>query len=364
MKIAILNLYSGINHRGAEVFTSELANKLSKTHRLVFFQVGNKTREQKVEVNQIKVKVSQPDSKFPKNLIKKIRKYLFLDPQNLSVLNFTIKTLPKLRKAKPDIVLALNGFWQLLLLKLLQPFMGFKIVVAGHSGPGWDDRWNLYLNPNAFIAITKPAFHWAKRVSFWTDVHLIPLAIDKEDFKRAKPALLDLPKPIILCPSALVPYKRLELAIKAAAKIKNVSLLILGKGNLEELILNLGNKLLKERFRLTSVSHEEMASYYKACDLVTLPSAPQENAPVVFMESLAAGKLVVTTNTSRNRWLLEEAGIYCNPVDTLSYSKALREGLNKKREEKSENTINKALKKFEWQKVLNQYNNLLHSLKN
>lgn len=373
MKIAFVNIYSGVNHRGAEAFAHQLGNRLQKNHQVVFYQAGIKLAKQQMRVIQITMMVKQPQSQFPKGVIAKIGKYLFLDRANLNVLKFTLKTLPSILKNRFDYVIPMNGFWQLLLLKIVQPIGKFKILVTGHAGPGWDDRLNLYLKPNAFVAITKPAYDWARKTCPWTKTRLIPLAVDVNTFQKAKKKKLALSNPIVLCPAALVGYKRVHLAIKAVAKLPKVSLVILGKGKLKSEIIRLGSRLLGKRFYLASVLYDKMPSYYQVADVVTLPSSPQENSPMVFLESLVAGKMVVATNTPRNRWMLDQAGVFCDPENVADYAKALKKALTmsskqgtaRAREKRSiDRVIEKALSKFRWQKAIKKYENLFNNLVN
>ena len=362
MKIAFLNIYGGINQRGAESFSHELANRLSENHEVVFFQAGQKTSEEHITVNRIESPAVQPQSSFPARFPDNLLKRLFLDEANRAIFSFTRKVIPRLTRESFEVVIPMNGFWQLFLLMLCPPFGNYKILTTGHSGPGWDERFNLYLHPNVFVATTMPAYEWAKSTCPWTRVELIPYAIDDRPYKAAKPETLPLSKPIILCPAALVPYKRIELAIEAVSGLKDASLLVLGQGPLEDKLLALGRKKLGKRFLLTSVSHNRMPSFYAACDLVTLPSDPQENSPMVFLESLAAGKLVVTTDTPRNRWMLEGAGVFCDPTVSLAYRNALSRTLGSENEEKTKAAIGSAFSKFRWTKVKQAYQRILTSL--
>ena len=362
MKIAFINIYSGINNRGAESFAHELGNKLQERSEVAFFQGGEKTPEQVMRVIQMNSPVTQPDSQISSGLLKKICKYLFLDKANLRVLVFSLKILARLLNGGFDVVIPMNGFWQVLLMKIFQPIRAYKIIVIGHSGPGWDERWNLYLKPDIFIATSEPAHEWAKRTSPWTRVELIPYAIDEKKFLGAIPATVSLKKPVILCPAALVPYKRVESAIQAVAGLKNASLLVLGKGPLAKKLQSLGSEKLKGRFLLKSVPHERIAAYYAAADVVTLPSEPQENSPMVFLESLAAGKLVVTTDTPRNRWMLGSAGKYCRPEHISEYTSTLRKGLTESALAKTQKILERQQRRFSWFAVLNRYENLIHSL--
>lgn len=310
MKIAFVNIYRQ-NARGAESFSEQLAKKLSESNEVVWFGPDKKTL------------IVQPDHQI--NFLKRV----FLDKASLSVLFFTLKILPGLIKENPDIIIPMNGFWQLLFCKLLLK----KTIVTGHSGPGWDERWNLYLKPSFFVATTEPTARWAKKTCPWTKVVTIPYGIDPAKFKNVKPIKLSQKRPIFLCPAANVPYKQVHLA-KAAVEA-------LGKGSL----LHIGHGAP------LAVPPEQMPQYYKACDVVTLPSKAQENSPMVFLEAMAAGKMSVVTDSERNRWILESSGVYVDPHNTEEYANALNLALTKKPDPDN-------LSRFSWEIVVKKYQDL------
>ena len=53
-KVAIFSFYSGIVERGVETFVLEIANRLSKKHRVTIFQSGNPKPFQKFITVQVK----------------------------------------------------------------------------------------------------------------------------------------------------------------------------------------------------------------------------------------------------------------------------------------------------------------------
>lgn len=340
MKIAFLNIYSGINNRGAEIFIHELAARLGKKNEVEIIKAEPHTW------------VVQPENTTS------ILKRFFLDSASISVLIFTIKILPKLWANKFDILIPVNGFWQVLLCKIMTLFRGGKVVITSHSGPFWDERWNLYLKPDAFVATTEPTANWAKKTSPWTRVIPIPYGIDLAKFARVPLAKLKLKKPIILCPAAAVQYKRVDLAIKAVSKINNVSLLHLGSGPEIDKLNAIGKALLSDRHQSISVQADEMPKYYAACDLVTLPSASQENSPMVFLEAMAAHKFVVATDAPRPRWMLGPAGVFVDPENIEEYANALKIALEKKWGKEQQDQ----LEKFSWDKIVTQYENLFNEL--
>lgn len=342
MHILFLNLYGQRIKRGAESFSHDLATRLSINHQVTFNKGDSDL---------------MPASSFKGSFTDRLQKRLFLDRPGRQVLAFSLRQISHILTRNYHIVIPLNGFWQLLILKLLKPVKGYKIIVTGHSGPGWDERWNLWLKPDAFVATTTPTLTWAKRIAPWTKSVLIPYGVDSTLFK-VKPAKLPLKLPIILCPSALVPYKRIDLAIRAVARLGNVSLLILGQGPLKNQLASLGQQLLGHRFMIKSAPYSQMPSYYSACSAVTLPSDPQENSPMIFLEALAAGKPVVATDSPRARWALRHAGYYTHPQNLDHYAQMLSKAL------KSTPDTKKPLGKFLWPKVLNKYQQLFKSLLN
>lgn len=344
MKLLFLNLYSGGIARGAESFAHELASKLSDKNEVKFVG-GNSTQ---ISAHQ-----------FPKTGISKWinRKRFFIDSAGLAILKFTLQQIKEINHFKPDWVIPLNGFWQVLILKILQPWFQYKILITGHSGPGWDERWNLYLHPNYFIATTKPTLDWAKKTAPLTQVRLIPYGIELSNFhNRTVPAeLKKLPRPIYLCPAALVEYKRVDLAINAVAKLDKGSLVILGQGDLHPQLSDLAKALLPERYVITHTEYKNVPDYFAAADCVTLPSMEQENSPMVILESLAANKPCVVTDTPRNRWALEDAGLYVDPSNITQYVSQLRNAL------KTNIQTTKPLQKFKWESVLEQYQQIFNS---
>jgi len=336
MKIAFLNLYSGTNNRGAESFAHELANRLGKKHEIKFYHGID-----------YQIPIIQPTNR------KTFLKLIFLDGAALSALRFTLKIFSELWKGDYDWIVPMNGFWQVLLCKFI---IKSKLLITGHSGPGWDEKWNLWLKPHVFVATTEPTADWARKVSPWTKVVTIPYGIDVEWFINIKPAEIELERPIFLCPAAAVEYKRVDLAIRAVANLKKGSLLHLGTGEKLSEINQLGNQILgKKRFSSKSVDHGDMPGYYKACDAVTLPSRPQENSPMVFLEAMAAEKIVVTTDTQRNRWILGENGLFINPENLSEYSQTLTASLLAEFNPK-------LVERFNWKNVLERYEDIIGKL--
>lgn len=306
MKIVFLNFYSGRSNRGAETVIRELAGRLSENHEVIVFQGGEKSGVEKYQVVAVK---------------------------GFSVFAFTLKILPTLMKLKPEIVFPINGRWQALICSLYCRFSGSKLVIAGHSGPGWDDRWNLLMKPHLFIALTSHQLAWAKQATIYHQKFiLIPDGVDLTQFTPAgKKFHTDLERPITLLVAATTPDKRVEQGIRAIASLKKGSLLLLGRGPLDERVNKLGYRLLgQNRFFHTAVDYDKIPEYYRRADLFTLCSLESEAFGIVYLEAMATGLACVATNDDSRREIIGKAGIYVdNPDDSKEYGRAISSALKK-----------------------------------
>lgn len=131
MKIIFLSKYQNKVERGVENYVSELASRLKK--------LGNK-----VEV---------------------LTSFWQLPRFDLPRSDFTI-------------IYPLNGYWQTLGCRLYAWLTGAKLVVGGHAGIGRDDRWNLYMFPDLFIAFSKKGEEWAKKANPFAKVVKIPHGVN------------------------------------------------------------------------------------------------------------------------------------------------------------------------------------------
>lgn len=355
MKIAILSFYGGHLERGVENWTHEVASRFVKRHKVAVFQngsVGKKTGY-KVISTGLKVNWKAKDSRGA------ISRLVFFDYWSLLVARATIKMLPILCKENFDIVIPTNGGWQVAFVRILTWFKRGKMVVVGHSGKGWDDRNNLWSFPNVFVALSISAQGWAKRVNPFVKTIYIPNGIDLNLFNpKGEKANIPLSKPIILAVGAPEKGKRLKLAIKAVSKLKNGSLLVLGGGYEEKEIRTFGKRHLGNKFLMKSVPFEEIPKYYRAANLFTLPSWKHEAFGLVYLEAMASGMPVVATDDELRRNIIGNAGILVDSTNINAYARALKKALKTDWGDKPRNQA----KKFSWENVTDQYEDLFSSL--
>ncbi len=336
MKIAFLSIYSGQVDRGAEVFVQELAQRLKRRH----------------DVNVYKGEKSSSFVKYSSGW------RFYLDRQSRQIKSFTGRVLQHLPK-DTDIIIPVNGGWQSILCRLWTWRHGAKLIISGQSGPGWDDRINLLCRPDAFVALTNYQASWAGKNAFGVKVTRIPNGVDLEKFNpQTKSAKVDLPRPLFLCVAALEADKQVDLTIKAVAKLGKGSLLVLGTGRQQKELEKIGAALLPGRFRIISVPHAQIPTYYAAADVVTMVPPLSESFGIVFLEALATGKPVVTSNDSPRKEIVGNAGLFVNPQDVSQYGAALEQALTTNWGEKPR----RQAENFSWEKIAKRYEELFKSL--
>jgi glycosyltransferase involved in cell wall biosynthesis len=310
MKIAFLNKYQNKVFRGAETFVSELSKRLSKN-------------------NEVDV---------------------------ISDINYF-----KIFKKKYDFIIPTNGRFQAIIIRKIAWLTGAKVVISGQSGIGWDDKVNLLVFPDTFVALTSKAEGWAKKFNPFVKVVQIPNGVDLNKFTfKGETFKVELKKPIVLAVGAFTEQKRLDLTIKAVAKLKNVNLLIVGGGgDLKEEITDLGTKILgKDRFEVLTVPFDLMPEIYRSVDVFTLPSASSEAFGNVLVEAMATNLPVVATNDTIRHEIVGEAGILVDPTNTEEYADALQKALDTNWGEKPRIQA----EKFSWDEIALKYEELFKSI--
>lgn len=346
MRIAFLNIYNGKIDRGSEIFVENLANELGKHHEITVFQTG-KSEKKNYKIVQISgVPFIKIRSKFHEEI------YHFV------VLYFTLKCLPYLWKEKFDWVVPINGRWQVVFIQLLRFLRGGKILISGHAGVGFDDRWNMMIGqPDIFVALSPRAQMWAKDIYPMNKIYYIPNGINLEKFHLKKSSItLPFTKPIILCVSALLPYKRIDLLIKAVSKLNNGNLLIIGDGPQKSKIEFLGKELLKGRFSLiTYVPHKEIHKYYSNAQVFSLPSRESEAFGLVYLEAMASNLPIVAPDDENRRILIGNAGYFGNVENIDEYANLIKSAIDGNFGDKPR----RRAENFSWNRISKEYEKVL-----
>lgn len=312
MRIAFLSRYQNEFQRGAENFVRELSERLMRHHEITIL-AGK-------------------------------------DADSIS----------KIINGKYDLVIPINGRQQALKTSFRRIWGGYKLLITGHSGIGWDDIWNIFVaKPDVFVALTDYQAKWAKAWAWGSRVIKIPNGVDTDKFSPYGEEInLDLPRPIILSVGALVWYKYHERAIKAVSKLGRGSLLIVGEGILRDELNKVGQKLLGNRFKIENFKYKDIPKVYRSCDLFTLPSWSREAFGIVYLEALASGLGVVAPDDPPRREIIGDAGIFVDVDDADKYADAINKALENEWSKKARAQA----EKFSWDKVARQYEDIMRDL--
>jgi glycosyltransferase involved in cell wall biosynthesis len=194
-------------------------------------------------------------------------------------------------------------------------------------------------------------------------LHVIPNGYDEQLFRPISKAYargrlgLPLNKKILLSVGNLVDVKGHAYLIDAMSSIsrrKNVLLIIVGSGPLEETLRRRvkENKLDDIIMLVGGKRHEEIPIWINSSDVFVLPSL-REGFPTVIPEAMACGKPVVATRVGGVPEAIcsSELGILVPPKDPKSLSWAIEEALDKKWDP---NIILEYAKRYSWSELAKQ----------
>jgi rhamnosyl/mannosyltransferase len=187
------------------------------------------------------------------------------------------------------------------------------------------------------IVVSSPnlAAHAAELQDFRDKCVVIPFGIDVD--RLARSASIDesvgriaaqFPGPRVLFVGRLVPYKGVDVLIRAMEHVEGTAMIV-GDGPQRSILEELASATgVRQRVRfLGHLSDEDVVAHLHACDLFVLPSITRaETFGVVQLEAMACGKPVVSTDlptgvpwVNRHR----ETGLVVTPGDVTELAAAL-----------------------------------------
>ena len=238
-----------------------------------------------------------------------------------------------------DIIIPTNGRLQVLISRLVSWIARKPMIVFGHSGPGADDKWNLWCMPDVFVAFSSPQLLWVNKFKFpWTKIEKIPHAVDTTFFHPPKNKPLN---PVVLCVAANEPSKRVNLVVAAVKLLPGVKLRIVGHGQKEE------------------IEFSQLPQTYHQVNVFCFVPQSWEAFGLVFLEAMATNLPIVTTNDLIRKEIVANAGIFVNkPEDARELSQAIKNALSRNWQDVP---LKQALK-FSWRQTANLYVSLFKSL--
>ena len=229
-----------------------------------------------------------------------------------------------------DLLLPLNGYSSLLAATCIRSIDRTPILFTQHNHLNLER--NLNLKPDRLITFNPVTAKHARAIAPNQTIDTIPIGIDPTEFSLKGNAMITgLPKPCVLLIADLNRYsnQRIELTIEAVARLPEASLLICGEGADRDYFQALGDRLLGTgRFQIRTFPYAQMPQVYRSANVLT-SAATQPPYGLKYVEAMACGLPVVTTDDEIRRYLIGDGGITCDVTNLDLYAESLKLALEK-----------------------------------
>jgi glycosyltransferase involved in cell wall biosynthesis len=351
-RIALIISVVGSVKRGGESTTSGLVSFLDRHTDIHVYSGGTFSYEKATNIGFPEAPFySSFYHRMPLRVQRRLLRRLHLDPLSIRNFFFCRRVLKHLRDDLPDVAVFRSvGPWGAKAGRVLRARHGVPFVTI--EG-GWKkgERETARYNPNLHIAVNVEVTDYLLEQLPEVSIECIPNGISLKDFDPdGEPAHVDLPRPLVLGCGFLGEVKRFHLTVDAVHLIEGASLLILGQGELEEELRRLGGQKLGERFRIAAVPHDEMAGFYRAADVVTVPSG-YESFGMVYLEAMACNRPVVATRDRNREAVIGDGGELVDPTDIRAYAAALRRCIKTDYGDRPR----RRAEEFDWEKIGPRY---------
>lgn len=233
-----------------------------------------------------------------------------------------------------DLIFPHNDYGGLAMAACVRALTGTPILFTEHNSliaGGRSLRRNLRFRPDRLVVFSETVAAFVRALGPNQAVSVIPNGVDLDRFTPEGTRIdLGLNKPIVLCVASLNcnNHKRVELAVRAVARLPQASLLVCGDGPDRDYFQALGEELLgSERFAIRTFPFDQMPEVYRSADVFTLPSI-NEPCALSYLEAMASGLPVVTTDDEMRRHTIADGGIVCDVTDPDIYASALTKVLS------------------------------------
>lgn len=223
-------------------------------------------------------------------------------------------------------------------------------------------------------AISKDQKFHGEKISKRSDITIINPGIDIDKFKpsnKEPDQKAHSEEIIILTVKRLYPRGGLEdiieIANKCAKKNKNIKFMIAGKGPLKDKLQKTIDKYnIQDNVKLLGfVPDKELVELYARSDIFALTSN-YEGFGIVYIEAMSSGKPVIAYDAGATSEVVinEKTGFLIEKGDIDSFSnKILELAKNKaKLEEFGKKARERAIKEFDWQKIIDKFDKIYQEL--
>jgi len=260
-----------------------------------------------------------------------------------------------------DLIFPCNDYGGLAMAAFVRGLIGTPILFkadTGLTGDGKSLARSVRFRPNHLVVFSETMADFVDKQRPNQPVTIIPNGVNIDQFKpEGNQINLGLNKPIVLCVASLNrnDHKRVELAIRAIAKLPYGSLLICGDGPERAYFQALGEELLgANRFAIQTFPFNQMPEVYRCADAFTLPSI-DEPFGQAYIQAMACGLPVVATDDDIRRYLIADSGILCDVTNLDAYAEAIAQVLSKDWKTKARQNA----MRFSWDMVALSYRDLI-----
>jgi len=192
---------------------------------------------------------------------------------------------------------------------------------------------------------------------------LIPNGVDCTRFSpgAARPEQFGLPSDrlIVLMVSALIPSKRVGVAVEAVSHIPDAHLVVAGDGPLRQTIDAAAAKLLPNRFTRLSVAPENMAALYRSAN-VFLHLSKDEPSSLAFVEAMACGLPIVAHDSPRLRFIAGDDEFLMDTEDPIAVARQIESAREASPAQAEQRSMKAAA--FSWTNIARMYREFLEEI--
>lgn len=333
VRIGIINARVGvIESGGTETFIREMMKRLSHRHKVICYTGTGRLLE---EIEQLDIQIKQipylAKGRPMNDAISKYTPVLSAEIESFSMFwNAWRRGVLEQIEQEVDVLSTHYYLDNILVSRLLDVPMVFHS--AGIRSPSW--RWKAMsrlAKPNLSLANSRST---ARRLKRWLNIDVngvVYPGVDVEQFDvDCAPAFED-NQISILYVGRIDEGKGLKELLEAHSRLSNVSLYLVGNGQLVEELRDQARKLGTDKnvHFVGSVPHEKVHRYYAGADIFCLPSH-HESLGIVNLEAMASGCSVVSTRIDAIEEYVDDGknGLLVEPGDVDALTSALWQLVN------------------------------------
>jgi len=318
LKFAVICPHYGYVKRGTENMTDDI-NRILRLHNHKVDVFGLGEGADKVIPG---LKKTEGFGKFSYNVTEKamiggfFRKFIGFNPNFEDIIfarnaNSYLEALHK----NYDLFWTNGEYWCARMVKRISKKYKKPSLVFFGGGISKMMKTEAKLLPDIFVVLTPAMRDWIQRKVPDCNVKCIPSGVRLSLFKNMQPPLFDpskFEKPIVCSTSALIESKRVDVTIKAMAKIGKGHLFVTNGGANQKQIISLGKKLLGPRFHyLGLLSFDDLPKLYTMSNVMCMPSRNEPYGAVLF-EAMACNTPVVAQRDTTREWMVGDGGVLVN----------------------------------------------------